>query len=391
MRLRTRVITLASAVSLILILSTAYYWPVQDEYHPLNEEWNGCSKLVNAAPNSTLVVSYSEALPERTLLAIIGPSLDFSQKEASYIRAFLESGGTVLLADDIGTGNSLLKALAVPARFSGKSIEDLLYYSKRPDFPLITDFSASAVTDNVTAVLMSRPSYVQVKNSSVLTVVASSSTFSFVDENGDRQPGANETLQSYPVMASVRIERGLLVLVSDPSVFVNEMVDLYDNMRLFQNILRIGGGSIAFDVAHLARASLTDLRTELRSGIDSIRSSLLLSSWGVYTQSLIVAAVVLALFLHIRRNARIRAPGKKSQAFYTDSGSAAPSKAEIPQHGSKETGSRGSSNHHSQHCLRVPEDRSRQDGPDRRSCRCSPFGGPCPPRGGARRGEDHDR
>ncbi len=325
MRLRTRIIALASALSLILIISTAYYWPVQEEYHPLNEEWNGCSEIFNGVPNSTLVFSYGEAWPKQTLLAIVGPSLGFSQKEAAYVRAFLESGGTVLLADDIGTGNSLLEILAVPARFSGELIGDLLYYSKRPDFPLITDFSASPLTDNVTVVVMNRPSYLQVGNSSVVAMIASSSSFSFAVENGAGQPGANRTLQSYPVMATVRIGQGLLVLVSDPSVFVNEMIDLYDNMRLFQNILRVGGDSIEFDVAHIARAPLTDLRTQFRSGIDSIRNSFLFSTWGVYTQYLIVAAVLLVLFLHVRRNARIRTPGKKSHLFYADSGSAAPS------------------------------------------------------------------
>jgi len=323
-RLRTRVITLASAVSLILILSTAYYWPVQDEYHPLNEEWNGCSKIVNAVPNSTLVFSYSETLPEQRFLVIVGPSLEFSQKETSYVRALLESGGTVLLADDIGAGNSLLELLTVPARFSGKSMQDLLYFSKRPDFPLIMNFSASPVADNVTAILMNRPSYLQVENYSMVTVIASSSAFSFVVDGG-QQPRANETLQSYPVMASVRIGQGLLVLVSDPSVFVNEMVGLFDNMKLFENLLWMSGGSIAFDVAHIARAPLTDIRTEFRTGIDSIRSSFLFSTWGVYTQSLIVVAVVLVLFLHIRRNAKIRTPGKESHPFYADSRSAAPS------------------------------------------------------------------
>jgi len=322
-RPRTRVITLASAVSLILILSTAYYWPVEDEYHPLNAEWNGCSKVVSAAPNSTLVFSYGEALPEHTLLAIVGPNLGFSQKEGAYVRAFLDSGGTVLLADDIGAGNSLLEILAVPARFSGEPIGDLLQYSKRPDFPLITDFSSSPLTDNVTAVLMSRPSYLQVENSSVVAVIAISSSFSFVVRNSEGQPGANQTLQSYPVMASIRIGEGLLVLVSDPSVFVNEMIDLYDNMRLFENILRIARGSMAFDVAHIARAPLTDVREQFRNGIDSIRGSFLFSTWGVYTQSVIVAAVVLALFLHVHRNAKIRTPKKRGQAFYTASRSAA--------------------------------------------------------------------
>ena len=147
--------------------SVAYYWPIQETYHPLNTDWNGCSNIASVGQNVTLLLSYDRLPANATsLLAIIGPSTDFSGDQSSKIANFLEAGGNVLLADDFGTGNSLLRALNVSASFSRKPLADLYYYSRNPSFPLITDFSPSPATVNLTAVVLDHPSYIDIGNSS---------------------------------------------------------------------------------------------------------------------------------------------------------------------------------------------------------------------------------
>ena len=109
-RTRGNSLILAVTLSAILVLSVAYYWPIQEAYHPLNVDWNGCSKIANTTHNTTLLFSYDRQLPNTTsLLAIIGPSTEFTRDESFKIGRFLESGGVVLLADDFGTGNNLLR------------------------------------------------------------------------------------------------------------------------------------------------------------------------------------------------------------------------------------------------------------------------------------------
>jgi hypothetical protein len=289
------------------MLSVAYYWPIQEAYHPLNSDWNGCSKIAKTTQNLTLLLSYDRSLPNGTaFLAIIGPSTEFSRDETSAIRNFLETGGTVLLADDFGTGNSLLGALNVSALFSKKPLADLYYYSRDHSFPLITDFSPNPATGNLTMIVLNRPSYIELGNSSQVTRLASSSPFSFIDLSGENRPLANETIDSYPVMAGAKIGSGTLVLVSDPSMFVNEMIDLYDNMQLFRNLLGIGHGSLFFDVAHLSRAPLTDWRIMLKGALDSVHVFVFSSENHIYVQSIIVAfalGLVFSLEL-IRRRKR---------------------------------------------------------------------------------------
>jgi hypothetical protein len=299
----------AAILSATLMLSLAYYWPIQEAYHPLNPDWNGCSKVANATLNLTLLFSYRIPLPNQpSLLAIIGPSTIFTKDEIAEIRSFLEAGGTVLLADDFGTGNTLLKGLNVSAQFSGKPLADLYYYSKAPRFPLIGAFSPSPITANVTTVVLNRPSYIDIANSSLVTKLASSSPFSFVDLSGNGRPSPNETINSYPVMAAAKIGRGTLILISDPSMFVNDMIDLNDNMQLFRNLIGIGHGSLFFDVVHLSRAPLTDWRIMLKGVIDSFRLSLFSSESNRYVQPIIVILALGLVFsvelIRVRRSKR---------------------------------------------------------------------------------------
>jgi hypothetical protein len=220
----------------------------------------------------------------------------------------LEAGGTVLVADDFGTGNSLLQRLGIGARFSGKPLADLYFYSREPSFPLITDFSPNPATGNLTMIVLNRPSYIELGNSSQVTRLASSSPFSFIDLSGENRPLANETIDSYPVMAGAKIGRGTLILISDPSMFVNEMIDLNDNMQLFRNLLGIGHGSLFFDVGHLSRAPLTDWRIMLKGAMDAVRVFLFSSEYHIYVQSVIVALALGLVFsfelIRLRRSKR---------------------------------------------------------------------------------------
>jgi hypothetical protein len=307
-------IAAGTALSAVLMLSVGYYWPIQEAYHPLNQDWNGCSRIATLNANTTLLLSYDKPLPNSTsLLAIIGPSVNFTERESSNIGKFLEDGGVVLLADDFGTGNSLLKELDVSARFSGKPLADLYYYSKNPDFPIITDFSPGTGTENLSAIVLDRPSYITIGNSSSVTGIGSSSPFSFIDLVGNGKPLTNETIDSYTVMATARFGSGMLLLVADPSMFINDMIGLYDNMRLFQNALKMGDSSVIFDTAHLAKALLTDWRIMLKESFDSLR----LGKTGVYLPGVVVAVLALTFSFQLLREIRGWKHRKATVNIYT--------------------------------------------------------------------------
>jgi hypothetical protein len=300
-RVLVRFIALAGIFTILIATAFAYYLPIQESYHPLNTGWNGCSEIFQMYGNTTLLSSYDGAFPSGSLLAIIGPNLDFTTHDASMIHTFLDAGGTVLLADNFGTGNLLLEALGVNVRISGKQLADLYFYTRNSVFPIAYDFSPSPLTANLTAIVFNRPSYLLAANSSV-TILASSSPFSFIDL-GQGRPVANESVASYPIIAKSAVGKGSLIVIADPNVFTNEMVGLFDNTLLFRNLMK-GHNHLIIDVAHLRNAPLTSYRIQLKQEFDITRDFLFFSQTGAYLQWASLVAMILGFSLEIARRMR---------------------------------------------------------------------------------------
>jgi len=301
-----KTLALAVLLSALFVLSASYYWPVQEAYHPLNTDWNGCSSIYNSSENSHLVFDYSQPLsPTSSVLTLIGPSTAFSPSEVRVIEQYLLAGGLVLLADDFGTGNSLLQGLNASARFSREPLDDLLFYSRNENFPLIVNFSQSRITANISSVVMNHPSFIEINDPNNVEAVAWSSPFSFVDLNNTNRPPPNATIEAFPVVAYTQIGEGSLVLVSDPGIFANDLIDLYDNSKLFDDLRAMGNRSVLFDVAHLVQSPLSVERVRMRLGIDAFRD-FLGSSMGAYIQITIAIGVIIAFSLEIARRVNKR-------------------------------------------------------------------------------------
>jgi hypothetical protein len=295
----------AILLSIAIISVTSYYWPIQEVYHPYNNGWNGCSNLLTLSRNPEFLYSYSTPIPAGTsLLIIIGPKVDFTPSETNVIQTFLTSGGIVLLADDFGTGNSLLENLNVSVRFSGKPISDLYFYDKQEFFPLISQFANDQLTNMLTTIAMSHPSYLEIRNPDAIKILAQSSPFSFIDYNGTGQIALNETTRPYPVIVSTQVGRGTLVLVSNAEAFANDMINLYDNSKLFLNILTLSRGTTAFDLAHIRTAPLTDERVAFRIDVDAIALSL----QSIPLRTIMTAAIILGFTIAFLRRIRSTRP-----------------------------------------------------------------------------------
>jgi hypothetical protein len=76
------------------------------------------------------------------------------------------------------------------------------------------------------------------------------SIMSWIDDNGDKKINTNELLGKFTVMAAEKIGRGRLVVLSDPSVFVNTMQDLddtWDNKRFISSLIGNGEYPVVID------------------------------------------------------------------------------------------------------------------------------------------------
>jgi hypothetical protein len=254
LRIRTAVLISLTMLVLVSLISTLFLPSVDDLWHE-NPFWNGISQVYVSYKPLTVsgFTGFSKLAvsPDNSTVLMVGPSLLFTDFEVEEIRSYITEGGHVVLADDFGSGNSLLEGLGLRVRFSGELLQDKLFNEKKM-MPRILLFAESAETAGVKELVMNYPTTLNIDRELVLAWASSSSTVG----------GQDQASGFYPVMAKVGIGKGSIVLISDSSIFINDMIERGDNALLLANLIK---GSIIIDEAHSTPSKLTYYKAALVS------------------------------------------------------------------------------------------------------------------------------
>ncbi len=260
------------------------------------------------------------------LYMAIGVERPYSFSEWRAIRTFLRRGGNVVIADDYGHGNSILRFNGFDENpaishltdrprtqylFSGERLADVnvdrnpqLVYVTVPiyeglDYQVLLNDPSCFVTNDEWETggwdpFGPDPGYAE--------HLANSTASGWLDEDRDgiRDPG--ERVGEYPVMLWME---GMF-LISDPSLFTNDMYGRADN-RLFAHALMArmlpGGGTLIFDESvHLEPGPLSEVDDVLVRPM----YSMLGESWPIYSM---LVMLLLGLFA-------LAAAGKRSPRRY---------------------------------------------------------------------------
>jgi hypothetical protein len=190
--------------------------------------------------------------PRATSLVLLGPAQPPNAEEGAWLRAFVEGGGRVLLADDFGAGDAHLAALGAGARFDGGLVLDLSFV-KRPAFVVAADVAPHPATQGVREVVLAHAT--ALREGPATAVLARTGPSSWIDEDGDGLRDAGEAGGPFPWLAVEPVGAGEVLLLSDPSVLINGMGGLADNAALRAAIiawLTEGGRSVLIDESHHA-------------------------------------------------------------------------------------------------------------------------------------------
>jgi len=261
-----------AVVALVGLTMLTMFSPVvstTEDFSIFNTGWNGTSQLAvltyetgkfvpsfKTETSGTDITIAAMGLSELALdpatdaVAIVGPSDDFSESEGQLIGAFLRAGGVVLVADDFGSGNSLLESVGAASRFSGKLVIDLSF-EKKPQFPVCYDLRVDDLTRNVSLLQLNYPSSITLGAGA--SGLAFTSSASWLDNNGNGLQDYGEPWGPFPVIAKEQVGQGTLVLLSDPSVLINGMRELLDNARFADNLVSYISSSrtgVFFDESH---------------------------------------------------------------------------------------------------------------------------------------------
>jgi len=259
-----RFLVILTIVLVIALIMAVWFFPSSEDFRVENPFWNGTRGVHNSYPNLPLQ-SLSDLPPSPTgATLILIPYLNSTPAELEQLNSFVTRGGRLVLADDYGHGNHILEYLGLKARFSGQTLLDPLANHKNKYFPRITHLEPSPLTSNTSSLVLNHATCLL--NVAEANTLALSSSFSFLDLNGSGVWEEGEPTGPLPVISQHNLGDGQVILVSDPSLFINSMETIEDNDSFIQNIAATTTG-LYLDQSHLPTSELhqsKNLLTEIR-------------------------------------------------------------------------------------------------------------------------------
>ncbi|HII67782.1 MAG TPA: DUF4350 domain-containing protein [Thermococcaceae archaeon] len=262
MRRAAYIILMAFGIFLLVMPLSIPVFHTTADFSVFNTRWNGASNFGKLLYEETeimpVITSYNSfGLGEREgVLLILGPDLRYSSLEIDEVKRFLENGGTLVLIDDFGTGNDILKGLNLTARFTSLIPIDV-FYSKNYNFPELVRILDPQLSVGVDKLTLNVPSVIVGAEGSIYTSKVA------VIGNNQRQ---------LPIMSELEYGNGSIILFSDPSVFINDMFE--KNEPFIRNFV----GYIKADVVYIDEAHHTSFnpyavgKVVIRRSLDRIKA-----------------------------------------------------------------------------------------------------------------------
>ncbi|MFB6284090.1 MAG: DUF4350 domain-containing protein [Halobacteria archaeon] len=246
---------LALVTLLVLMVSVAVYGTLTstNDLGGFNPDWNGTSELRDITEENSkkqklilFTIEYGDTSND-SLSLIVGPQVDYTKKGAERIGNFVKEGGTVLVASEFtDDGNRLFRLIGADSRFGSDVLRDDERFRNSPEFPKTSNIANSSLFSNVSTLVLNHPTYLKPNGSKILV---NTSEFSYADLNRNGELDDNETMKKYPVITVEKLGEGKIYAVSDPSIFINSMMDIDGNRKLVENAAGLRK-QVAVDYSH---------------------------------------------------------------------------------------------------------------------------------------------
>lgn len=235
---------LAGLVLVILLLPALAPAPEQlSAYRSGPGELGALKRLASAKHETGSLVGSPLVLDgvpaEDTLLVIAGVEREYRASEIAAIEAFVDRGGSLIVADDFGFGNGL--AIRYGVQVARARLLDERFRTNAS----VVEVNASLRGQHF-ALLLNEPSAFPTACGGP-GVVACSSNHSFLDMDGDAQRTPGVDLGG-PL--AVAVERGRVLLLSDPGILTDRMLAEADNALFVEAVFALllpHGGKVIFD------------------------------------------------------------------------------------------------------------------------------------------------
>lgn len=219
-----------------------------------NQAWDGASNLqeqASAVDTSSVVIrstsAYTTTPPRGSIAVILSPDSAYARSDVTRIKTFIIRGGTLVIAEDYGShSNTLLAALGARARLDGRVLRDERYYYRSPAMPIARNIPNHPLAHGVQQVTLNYGTAIRPNNA---TVVASSSEFAYLDTDRDNELDTTERIATYPVVTVESMGEGRVIVIGDPSILINAMLDRPGNRAFARSLFRLHN-RVLLDYSH---------------------------------------------------------------------------------------------------------------------------------------------
>ena len=198
------------------------------EFSRSNGGWNGTSSFFyDLDRHRTIDITDPAQLSGfsvNTTLLIIAPDRSPTPEELESYAAFLRDGNTLVLADDFGAGNSILAGLKSRITIIPANLSSLDRMYNEPYSVIVYPANEEGPFPLPPKSTLNHPAYLEGGTPLMLT-----SVMSWSDGNGDRRFTMGEEMGTFPVMSMDTSGPGRIVVLSDPSIFINSMYSQPEN------------------------------------------------------------------------------------------------------------------------------------------------------------------
>jgi hypothetical protein len=228
----------AAVILLAALLLVGHLSSNSLEFSRYNNGWNGTSQFFSDLDrHRTIEISDPNQLSvykNNAELLIIAPYRKPTDTETQAYSAFIERGNTLVLVDDFGTGNDILEQMGSRIIIQPGNLSSLDREYADPYSIVVFRSLNDPLVGNATQLVLNRAAPLSGGEPLMKT-----SVLSWIDSNGDGRINSLEALGSFPVLVFETRGKGRLVVLSDPSIFINAMQSLdekWDNRNFIKSL-----------------------------------------------------------------------------------------------------------------------------------------------------------
>jgi hypothetical protein len=238
--IRTAFLVAGAVLLAAILVLTVHVSSNNLEFSRYNDGWNGTSSFFSDLDRHHvgMVADPKElgSFRNTTLLLVIAPSRQPTGAELAAYRAFLDRGNTLFLADDFGNGNAILDGIGSRITILDGNLSSIDREYNDPYSVAVYRRANTSITKNTVRLVLNHPAALDGGEPLYMT-----SVLSWIDETGDKRLTSIDVMGQFPVMAEESVGQGKVVVLSDPSIFINSMQESDqpgDNRNFIRDLTR---------------------------------------------------------------------------------------------------------------------------------------------------------